>query len=142
MAPEDRSGDIELTKERLEAFNRGDLERVLSGFDRDIEVYAPPEVANAAHFRGRDEYLPWLGRWLEAWDGFTIDVRRIEPVGSRHVVVLAHQSARGKGSGIPVEMEMAHMFELRGGLTAAHHLYPSWEQAVEAAERRERESAE
>jgi hypothetical protein len=78
-----------------------------------------------------------MGQWLEAWEGYEIEIVGIGPVGERHVVASAHQSAKGRGSGVPVEMDLAYMTELRGETFVALHLYPSRDDAVEAAERRE-----
>jgi hypothetical protein len=65
----------------------------------------------------------------------------MQPAGERHVVATMRQSGLGKGSRIPVEMEIAYMWEVRDGRLAALHLYPSSEEAMQVAERRELEDA-
>ena len=140
VSPE-RQQDVELVRRGLDAFNRGGAEELFALFDPEIELYLPPDLPNATHTRGLQEYQAWLDRWLEAWDDFQVSADRVEVAGDRHVVMWAHQSGKGKASGIPVEMDLAYLWEVRDGKVAAHHLYPSWEQAVEAAERREREAA-
>jgi hypothetical protein len=52
------------------------------------------------------------------------------------------QIARGQGSGAEVEMTTAFMFGLDERATRALHLYASWAEAVDAAERREQEGRE
>jgi hypothetical protein len=74
---------------------------------------------------------------MDLKDGFTVDIMRMEAVGERHVVSHARQSATGKGSGIPVEMEMAYMTETRDGRAIALHLYPSADEARGIAAARE-----
>ena len=54
----------------------------------------------------------------------------MEPVGERHVVANIHQSARGKGSGVAVEMDIAYLWEIREGRLAAMHLYATREEAA------------
>lgn len=61
----------------------------------------------------------------------------MEPVGERHVVATVHQTATGKGSGIPVEMDMVYLIGIAKEKLVALHLYLTKEEAVEAAERRE-----
>ena len=65
-----------------------------------------------------------------------------EAVGRTHVVSRAHQTARGRGSGIPVEMWIAYLWDVRDGQATALHLYPTRDEAVEVAERRERDASE
>jgi ketosteroid isomerase-like protein len=71
-----------------------------------------------------------------------VEIAAVDPVGERHVVASMRQSGLGKGSGIPVEMEIAYMWEVREGRLAALHLYASREEAVQVAQRREREGAQ
>jgi ketosteroid isomerase-like protein len=126
----------------VDAFRSGDIDAVMALLDDDIEVYMPSELPNSGTYRGHDEYRKWLGQWLEAWEGFDLEIEHIEPVGRTHVVAYTHQSARGKGSGIPVEMWISYMWDVRDGKAVAMHLYSTREKAVEVAERREREAPE
>ncbi len=123
-----------------DAYGAEDTDGVLAQADPEIEIYMPSDLPNSGIFRGHDGYLTWLGDWLEAWEDFTVDVQRMEPVGERHVVTSAHQSGVGKGSGVPVEMDVAYMVDIRGGKIAALHLYMTREEAIDVAERREREA--
>ena len=61
----------------------------------------------------------------------------IEPVGEHHVVVSCIQSARGKSSGIPVEMDAIYMFEMWDGRARRFHLYDTREEALAEAQRGE-----
>ena len=74
--------NVALAREGVEAFQRGDIEAFLNFLDPEVEIYSPPELPNPAHFRGRDGYLPWIGRWLEAWESFELDPQGFEPLGS------------------------------------------------------------
>jgi ketosteroid isomerase-like protein len=130
-----------LIREGIEAFDRGDINALLELFHDDLEVYVQSDLPNAGRFHGKDEYVRWLGTWLEAWDEFTVRVTRMELVGERHVVCDVRQIGRGKGSGIPVEMDIVYLWEIRDGKLASQHLYSSAEQAREVAEQGEREAA-
>jgi ketosteroid isomerase-like protein len=125
----------------IDAFNRGDPDAVLAVLDGDVEIFSAQALANAGTYRGHQGYLDWIGQWLEVWDGFAVVAEKIEPIGERHVVVDARQTARGKGSGVEVDMRIAYMFELDERATLALHLYASLDEAVAEAERRERETA-
>jgi ketosteroid isomerase-like protein len=142
VVAERQERNVERVRAGLDAFNRGDLGGVFGLLAEDVEVFSSPALPNSGFYRGHDGYARWAGQWLEAWEEFRIEVERIEPVGDRHVVVDVHQIGRGRGSGIPVEMGIAYMFELGDEATKALHLYPSWVEAVAAAERRERDRRE
>jgi ketosteroid isomerase-like protein len=130
--------NLEVARAGYEAFQSSDLETVLGLTDPEVEIYLPPTLPNSGKFKGHDGYLTWLGRWLEAWDDFQIEVREMEPVGDRHVVTTIHQSGIGRGSGIPVEMDVAYMLDIRDGKVAALQMYLSRDDAISVAEQRER----
>ena len=59
-------------------------------------------------------------------------------MGTAHVVAVIHQSGRGKGSGVAVEMDVAYLWEVREEELVAMQLYATREEALEVAEQRER----
>jgi ketosteroid isomerase-like protein len=122
----------------LEAFDRGQGDAVIGALSEDIEIHAPPETGNPGTYHGHAGYRKWLGDWLDAWEGFALEIMRIEAIGETHVVAEVLQTARGRGSGIPVEQVAAFMFDLPVDTATALHLYPTWEDALAAAEARER----
>jgi ketosteroid isomerase-like protein len=139
---EQQRANLEVTRRAWDAYGSGDMEAVLALADPEIEIYMPSDLPNSGTFQGHDGYLTWIGNWLEAWEDFSIDVRAMEPVGDRHVVSAAHQSAVGKGSGVPVEMDVAYVAEIRDEKIAALQLYITREEAIAVAESREAGTAE
>jgi ketosteroid isomerase-like protein len=120
-------------REMLEAFQRGDQEALLELLDPEVEVYSPPQLANAGSFHGREGYLEWSREWFDAWEHFEVDARSIEAVGEHHVLTTVQQRGRGKGSGIEVEMEACYMGEVHDGRATRFHLYQTREDALAAA---------
>jgi ketosteroid isomerase-like protein len=133
--------NLEAVSTGVDAFRRGDAEGVLDFMCPDVEIFLPVEFPNSGTYRGHDGYLAWQADWLEAWDDFSIEIAGIQPVGERHVVALIRQTGKGRGSGIPVDMRIAYMWEVRGRQAAAFHLYPTEKQAVSVAEQRESQPA-
>jgi ketosteroid isomerase-like protein len=106
---------------------------VLALFDPDIEIYAPPDLANSGTYHGHDGYLQWLGGWIEAWDEFRIELVDVIVVDDANVIALADQHGRGQGSGIEVQQRgIAYLFTIRDGRAVRFHLYPSREAAMAA----------
>jgi ketosteroid isomerase-like protein len=134
--------NVELVRQGVEAFRRGDLEGLLALTHEDFEIYLPQNLPNSGTYVGYDGFRTWLDQWLDAWEDFTIEIVEAVAAGARHVVADIRQYGRGKGSGIPVEMEVAYLWDVRGNRFAALHLYASREEAFEVAERREREADE
>lgn len=132
-----QQANLEATVRGFAAFSPDEPRRVLEFADEDVEVFASPDLANSGSFRGHEGYIKWTTQWFEAWDDFEIEVKSLEPVGERHVVIGVLQTAKGKGSGVPVEMDTAFMTEVEEGKFVALHLYTSRDEAIKVAEERE-----
>jgi ketosteroid isomerase-like protein len=126
--------NVSVAREGLAAFQRGDVEAFLDFLDPEVELISPPELPNPTHSTGRDGYVEWVTRWLEAWESFEVEPDEFEPAGERHVVMRVTQRGIGKGSGIEVEMKIFYMLEIRDRRATRIHLYADREQALSAAE--------
>jgi ketosteroid isomerase-like protein len=135
--PERQRRNLDITRRAFAAFSPDAFEGVLELADPDIEIFSSDELANSGSFRGREGFVAWVGPWLEAWEGLQMEVREMEPVGERHVVTSVRQSATGRGSGVPVEMDVGFLTEVRGDSLVALHLYATRDEAVKVAGERE-----
>jgi hypothetical protein len=121
----------------MEAFNEGDLPRMLAALTEDVEVYASPEMANAGQFNGHDGFVSWITAWTDAWEEVSADVIDNTTVGERHVVTTVHQQGKGRG-GIEVSMQLAFLFDVNeDGLCTYLAMLPTPDEAIEMAEKRE-----
>src|SRR4051794_6958487 len=121
----------------MDAFNDGDLPRMLAALAPDVQVYAPPVMANAGEYTGHDGFVSWMTAWTDAWEEICAEGTGNTPVGERHVVTAIHQEGRGR-AGIQVNMEMAFLFELNDdGLCSFLAMLPTADEAVRMAEERE-----
>src|ERR1700752_2906741 len=130
--------NVEFVRQGVEAFQRGDLDGLLALTDEDFEVFLPKNLPNSGTYVGQEGFQTWLDQWLEAGGDFTVEIVDATPAGAHHVVADIRQTGRGKGSGIPVEMGVTYLWDVRGDRFAALQLYASREEALEVAERRER----
>src|SRR5262245_57695017 len=137
MAPS-REERIALAQGGMEAFNDGDLPRMLAALSDHIEVYASPEMVNAGQFAGHEGFIRWITAWTDAWEEVSAEVTANTPVGERHVVTAVHQDGRGRG-GIEVSMELAFLFDVDDdGLCTYLAMLPTPKEAREMAIARER----
>lgn len=128
---------MELTRLAWEAYNAGDLDRVLGFFDPGVVVHVPTELGNAGTYRGHDEFLRWLAAWNEAWESFDMRVVETVAVGDRHAVSNMSQTGIGRGSGVEVTREMGWMFEVQERRCVYMSLHTDFDTALDAARGRE-----
>ena len=127
--------NVALLEEGIAAYNRGDLSFVIERAAEDIEVHAVGELVNAGTYHGRDEFSRWMMSWQEAWSEISLEVRGVEAIDERFLLVDVWQRAVGAESGVPVEMGIFQLIEARNGELARFHLYASRDQALAALER-------
>ena len=116
------SENVELARRGLEAINRGDLDAVMELVDAEVKAYIPTEMANEGTYRGSAEFRQMVEAWLEPWEEYRVEPHEFVERGDQIVVPLK-QSARGRGSGVEVEMEAAFVLSARGGRLVAWRLY-------------------
>jgi ketosteroid isomerase-like protein len=129
---------VALAQAGMDAFNDGDVSRMLAALSEDVEVYSSPELVNAGQFTGHDGFVSWIKAWTDAWEEISAEVTKQTPVGERHVVTSVHQEGRGRG-GIEVSMDLAFVFDVDDeGLCRFLAMVPTTDEAIALAEERER----
>src|SRR6478672_4819503 len=129
--------NVELIRRGYEAWNSGDAETALAIFDNDVEVVLATDAGAVwgldlrESYRGIDGFLKFLADFSEAWEEF-----RWEPVEYRdagdQILVFIHLTARGRGSGIKLDTDMAHICEVRGGRVVRHETFMNRREALKA----------
>ena len=126
--------NVQIARQAIDAYNRGDHEAVLGFVADDAEVFSSPDLPNAGTFHGHAGYLEWTAQWVEAWDEFRVEVRDVEPVDDRHVLITVRQFGRGALSGIEIEMTTVMLFEIDAeGKIVRFQLHLRREAALEQA---------
>jgi ketosteroid isomerase-like protein len=83
---------------------------------------------------------PRLRAWLSEWEDWRAEPDEFLEIGD-HVVVLARYIGRGRGSGVEIQQEGAHVFELRDGKVVRLEIYASRELALDYVRAAEAERA-
>jgi ketosteroid isomerase-like protein len=127
----------ERARSGMEAYNRGEIYRVLSLLHPDVSVTTSPTMPNAAAFSGHEEFLRWTARWEEAWESFTSKLVEVTAIDDTHVILHTRQHGVGAASGIEVDMDAFWMFEFEWDLeqTSRLGIYLTREEALAAAGR-------
>jgi ketosteroid isomerase-like protein len=100
-----------------------DFEFILEGF----------EFEGRSVWRGREEYVEWFRTWTGEFEDWSLQVERLIDVGHDRVVALTHQLGTGKASGVPVEVDLGAVFELKDGRVVRMRTYLTHAEALEAA---------
>jgi ketosteroid isomerase-like protein len=130
--------NVEIVRQMFEAFQEG-LERGNPGAAFDTGTLAADaewqtsDRMGAEAFRGREGFTEFMRRWTEDFEGWGIQLERLIDAGDDRVVGLLHQWATGEGSGVPVELNLAIVYELDAGHAIRMCNYTTEAEALEAA---------
>jgi len=110
------SPDLAVVKRIVERWNSGDRSPPFEYADPDIEVHAA--VAGAFRrepFRGYDGAREWLGGLDEAFEDWHIEIVEIHQAADGPVVMIGRIHAKGRGSGVELELDAGWVVEFRDG---------------------------
>jgi uncharacterized protein len=106
--------NVEMLMRGYEALNQGDLSVVLELLDPNIEWHEPALSLEAGTHRGRDSFERFLRGWLDSFDGFRVEPERVVERGD-NLIAVVRQTGTGRGSGLPAETRLAHVWTVADG---------------------------
>ena len=118
---------VELVQRIYDAWSREESARDFIA--EDLEYVNPSYAIEPGVRRGRKS----LGMIRDTYGDFMIHVDRIVDAGDGDVVVLAHITASGSGSGVPVTGEQGYLWTVRDGQAVRFRWFGSHREALEAA---------
>jgi ketosteroid isomerase-like protein len=133
------SGDnAELARAALAAFievDEGliDPQRLEEFFARDVVTTFSGLMEEETTLRGFDEFLQWRAAWIEPYDDWSYEPKKIIDAGANQVVVTLHQRGRPHGSDSWVEMDYGLVYAFEEGLISRVEFHATPDEALEAA---------
>ena len=124
--------NIELAREAVEAWNEGDMERARQLWDPDaVMIYAAiPNWPESGPFFGRDAIMRQFHRLRDSFDSDVLDlVGDPVAVGDRVVV---HAIWRAAGRGPEINLDMAWVYTVHGGLIVRAQFFADHGETLEA----------
>ena len=119
--------DREIVQRAFEAFSRDDIDGVLELCDPEIVVRDPQRTGTT--FRGPDGLRQFFAEWMENWEEY-----RSEPVElteiEGEILVRAHQTGKGRLSGIEIGQDLFLIVRLRDGKFVEYRIYTTREDAL------------
>ena len=113
-------------------FNSGERVPELWFFTQDAEYHAAREDPDSAVHRGIDALRRHYARWVESYPDLIVEPLEAKGSGDK-VFLWVRFSGHGEGSGVLVEMELAHVLTMRDGKVACTAEYFDRAEGLEAA---------
>src|SRR3954454_7808396 len=125
--------NVEIVRRIVEVFARDGISGSFEGLlADDFELRPVFEVAGGANFVGRGGFGRFMRQWTEDFKDWKLDLDELLDAGEAGVVAQMRQSARGKASGTPVELQYGMVFHLRDRRIARMDVYMSQTDALKA----------
>ena len=119
--------NVELVRRIYAAWDREQSARDFLA--EDVEYVNPPYAVEPGVRRGRASFRVVR----ETYEDFMVHIEEIVDAGGDDVLVLAHYTASGRGSGVPLEGEHAYVWTVRDGQAVRFQWFQSHAEAYEAA---------
>jgi ketosteroid isomerase-like protein len=130
-APTDTQLATAAMRRGYEAVNRRDFATIVESFDPDVEWRDAPELPGSGVYRGPERIVAEIKSFLEIWEEIRIELVEVIPVDDRLVAVVGFH-VLGRGSRVPLEGSVAHVWTWRDGKAVRLQAFMSKEQALEA----------
>jgi ketosteroid isomerase-like protein len=116
-----------------------DTEMVADDFEFTLEGF---EFDGRSVWRGREGYVEWFRTWTGEFEDWSLQPMRLIDAGHDRVVAITHQSASGRTSGAPVELDLGTIWELKDERIVRARTYRTPAEAFEAAGLSERATSQ
>jgi ketosteroid isomerase-like protein len=127
------SDNVEVVRSGIDAFNEQGVEGILPLIHPEFEATTPPELASEPDtYRGHEGVRRYFDSFYEVMDEISWEAHTFQEVDDR-VIVDFTLHARGKTTGIDTELRAVQVWELRDGKAIGLELFPTLEEALEAA---------
>jgi ketosteroid isomerase-like protein len=124
------SGNADLIRPIYEEWSRGNIQPRFDVYDEHMEWGWSDEFPDIAGvYEDPRNPNPRLRMWLSGWENWRIEAEEYLEFGD-WVVVLTSYHGRGKGSGIDLHQEGAHVFQVRDGKIVRLEVFASREKAI------------
>jgi ketosteroid isomerase-like protein len=124
--------DVEIVRDSLDAFNRGDWDRWFTMFHEDTELYSLRAQLEGHPYRGPEGMRRFVADLHEQWDYVRLEAPEIRDAGE-WIVILGDFKARGSASGVEVDFRVGVVFATREGKITYGRFYSDSAEALDAA---------
>jgi ketosteroid isomerase-like protein len=128
--------NLELVYRVSDAFNRRDLDAFLSLADPDMEYHSRiAELEGGEPYQGHDGIRRWWNSLIAIAPDFNTEIEEARAIGDMTLCRVQQRGRVGEGA-IPVEQKHWILAQWRSGRIVWASVFPSGDEALEAAELR------
>ena len=120
---------VDVIREGYAALNDGRLAEWAAGLPPDFELIPVTALQGGASFIGPEGVVSFFDDARDAWETMRIDVDDVVEFDER-VVVLGRIRNRGRGSGMELDVVMAHVWTLENGVPVRAEMIGDREEAL------------
>ena len=126
--------NLEVVRDVVEMFNRGDIETILALTHADFELEVPPGLSTEPDtYRGHDGMRRYWESFQDAMDEIRIHAERLDDAGES-VIVAMQLSAKGRSTGIAVEQRLVGVWTIRDAKVIRIRAFTSLPEALAAVD--------
>ena len=126
--------NVEIARRAFDAWNRGDTEAWIEAWDEQAEFRPMRALLEGDAYRGHAGLRRFVAEMSEEWEGFRFEVEEIRDAGEL-LVATGRVKARGRVSGVDLDVPLALVGSARGGKITFARFYSSPGEALKAAGR-------
>jgi uncharacterized protein len=124
--------NADLVRPIYEEWGRGNWRRRFDVYDPHMKWGWSDEFPGLGGvYEDHEDPNPRLRAWLNGWEDWRAEADDFLEIGD-YVVVLASYHGRGKGSGVEIRQEGAHVFKLRDGKVIRLEIFATRAKAIES----------
>jgi ketosteroid isomerase-like protein len=126
--------NVDLIRPIYEEWGRGNWRPRFDVYHPNMEWGWSDEFPGLAGvYEDHEDPNPRLIAWLSGWEHWRAEADEFLEFGD-HVVVLATYHGRGRGSGVEISQEGAHVFELRDGKVVRLEIFATRAKALQSVQ--------
>jgi ketosteroid isomerase-like protein len=124
--------DFEVIRKAWAAASRGDVPGTLERLHADIELVPFGAALHGRVYRGHDGFVHWWeNETMANWERFEVHPQEFQRVGD-HILVFGRWRARGRASGVDLDIPATWVIDVRDGKIARFQTYTDRAEALEA----------
>ena len=124
--------NIQLIRKLVEAFNVRDIDSVVQDMQPDVELHPLRAQLERKAYRGHDGVREMLADFDQDWESIQVNAEEFRDADDE-VVVLGRLRARGRASGIDLDVPMGFVWTLRDGKVLRIRSFSDQTDALRAA---------
>ena len=126
------AGNAKVTERLIAAFNDGDLDAALDCLDPEVELLPIRAQLDGTSYLGHDGYRRVVADFAADWEGLGLSQQTLHERNDR-IVAVGRLHARGKASGIDLDVPLGLLYEFRDGRVSRISSFSDPAEALAAA---------